>query len=406
MENSVKELYKLNPDISIKKRKCIFGTGMHAKQTYVDLSIQGIKIDYFADQDVHDQESFYMGVPLISEKQLKKMDVSVIIASTAWEDISKRLYQQGITDLYVDLHRYSEVGIQNGYLSSVGKFNMETETLYVLCPAGIGDTLYVAAYAKAVKKCHTDMKRICLITKEIQACIGSFFEGVDEVIASDQLVDQLDLYSITTKTWYLNNYIYGHFKKNLCQTFDIEYNENSNLEILKYYKEIILKIPDKSIMDSFQYKLNISDKGHMRFIILIPYANTAKMLPEKFWEEIAKLFIKNNFVVYTNIKGNMEVPISGTQAICESIYDMVGVCSRARLVLSIRNGMCDVLAMSNASLVILDTDQEFYERWNTKQLNENTIHIKCFGRALEESQKDVINLLMEEGNFYGDRFIK
>ena len=76
------------------------------------------------------------------------------------------------------------------------------------------------------------------------------------------------------------------------------------MEILKYYKEIILKIPDKSIMDSFQYKLNISDKGHMRFIILIPYANTAKMLPEKFWEEIAKLFIKNNFVVYTNIQIN------------------------------------------------------------------------------------------------------
>lgn len=397
-KNSVNELYKLNPKLSTPKKKCIFGTGMHARQTYVDLSAQGVKIDYFVDREVSGSKASYMGIPLISEEELKGLGASVVIASTAWEDISKRLIQQGITDLFVDLHRYGEVDVQDGYLCAVGKYGMKRDTLYILCPAGIGDTLYAAAFARAAMEYRGDMERVCLITKASHACIGDFFEGVDEVIASDQLAEQLDFYSIAAKTWYLKNYIYGHFKKNLCQTFDDEYRANKNLPILSYYKKIILRIPDESKLDSFHYEFKDTDQrqipktvgGNKRFVILMPYANTAKMLSMEFWEKCVDLFINDGYCVYTNVKDAAEQAISGTAPICENIYDMVGICKQAELTISVRNGMCDVLAMSKAPLMILDTDKEFYEKWDTKLLNPDAIHIRCFEAGPEDIWREVL----------------
>ncbi len=396
-KNNINELYKLNPKFSTPKKKCIFGTGMHARQTYVDLSAQGVRIDYFVDMEVSDSEASYMGLPLISEEKLKELNASVIIASTAWEDISERLTQQGITDLYVDLHRYGEVEVQDGYLCSVGKYSMERDTLYILCPAGIGDTLYAAAFARATKE-YRSMEHVCLITKVSHACIGDFFEGVDEVIASSQLTEQLDLYSIATKTWYLKNYIYGHFKKNLCQTFDNEYTENKNLPILSYYKRLILRIPYKSRPDSFHCELRDIAKSQIaemmgknkQFAILMPYANTAKMLPVELWEKCADLLINDGYCVYTNVKDAAEQAIAGTLPLCEGIYDMAGICKQAELTISVRNGMCDVLAMSKAPLIILDTDKDFYEKWNTKPLNQNVVHVKCFETETEDIWQEVL----------------
>lgn len=402
-KNNVIELYKLNPKLSTPKKKCIFGTGMHARQTYVDLSAQGVRIDYFVDRKVPDSEASYMGIPLISEEELKGLDASVVIASTAWADISERLMQQGITDLFVDLHRYGEVDVQDGSLCSVGKYSMKRDTLYILCPAGIGDTLYTAAFARAAREYRGDMEHVCLITRSSHACIGDFFEGVDEVIASDQLVGQLDLYSIATKTWYLKNYIYGHFKKNLCQTFDNEYMENKNLPILSYYKRLILRIPEESKPDYFHYELQDTDKKQLsktmgknkcknkRSVIFMPYANTAKMLPVKFWEKCADLFINDGYGVYTNVKDEAEQAIAGTVPICEGIYDMVGICKQAELTISVRNGMCDVLAMSKAPLIILDTDKDFYEKWNTKLLNPDAVHIRCFEAGLEDIWQEFLS---------------
>lgn len=400
MKKEIHELYQLNQTVLSDKKKCIFGTGMHASQTFVDLSAQGVMIDFFVDKNVGDSQASYLGLPLIKEEDLKGLDVSVIIASTAWKEIADRLIRRGVTDLYVDLRRYGEVEVQDGYLYSVGKFSMRADTLYILCPAGVGDTLYVAAYAKAVKKIHPDMVKACLVTKESHACIADFFDGVDEVIASDLLARQLDLYSIATKTWYLKNYIYGHFKKNLCQTFDREYTENNTLSILSYYKKNILKIPEDSALDPFSYKFKNSDgigrTEKMRnnpFVILMPYANTARMLPLKLWEKLAAFFTEKEYIVYTNVKDESERPIAGTAALCENIYHMVGICQESKLVISIRNGMCDVLAMSKTPLLILDTDQEFYEKWNTKQFSSTSIHIRCFGKTQEEMEEDLFDYI-------------
>ena len=47
----MEELFHLNSRIDKQKKLVIFGTGMHAKETYCQLIHYGIKPDYFADKD-------------------------------------------------------------------------------------------------------------------------------------------------------------------------------------------------------------------------------------------------------------------------------------------------------------------------------------------------------------------
>lgn len=398
MKRNIKKLYNLHPEFLNEKKKCIYGTGIHAKQTYVDLVLQGIKIDCFADRKSYGSEALYMGLPLVSEKELKGLNACVVIASTAWEDIADRLIQQGITDLYVDLHRYGEVDIRNDYLCSVGKYSMEMETLYILCPAGIGDTLYIAAFAKAVKKYNIDIHRVCLITKENHACIGNFFEGVDQIIASDWLVNQLDLYSITTKTWYLKNYIYGHFKKNLCQTLDSEWYYDLDKNMISFYKRKILKLPQMAELEKMKLP-DIERKDFFpkeRAIILFPYAATVPLLSEDFWEKLAKSILSKGYTVYTNIKDMSEYPICGTNSLYKSIFDTAVICTEVYAVIALRSGMCDVLAMTSVPMVVLNTDERCALDWDvTVNVRKKDIkNLTCYGAYnMNEIQNKILEFL-------------
>lgn len=390
--NNIRELYKVNPEFLQSKKKCIFGTGIHAKQTYVELSVQGIKIDFFADRE--NQKDFYMGLPVISESELRELNVSVIIASTSWQDIAHRLLLQGITDLYVDLHRYGEIEIQNGYLCSVGKYAMKSDTLYLLCPAGIGDTLYVAAFAKEMHKYCEEMKRICLIVKESHGSIAMFFEGVDEIISSNQLVEQLELYSITTQTWNLKNYIYGHFKKNLCQTFNYEWYCNTDKNIISFYKKKILMLPESAQLEKLKLPALYKEPAfpEEKAVILMPYAVTVPLLSKTFWNELAESILSRGYTVYTNVKDETEKPIEGTYSLSESIANTAAMCAHAKIVISLRSGMCDVLAMTSARLVILNTDETCTTDWDvTVGIRKNGIeNLRCYGDYSINEIKDKI----------------
>lgn len=101
----MKELYKLNLERNDKKL-VIFGTGIHAKETFLELLNQGIKADYFADRNENLSGVKIYGTPIIKENDLKEFDCKIIIASRAWENIEQRLREAGKEEVYVDKRRY------------------------------------------------------------------------------------------------------------------------------------------------------------------------------------------------------------------------------------------------------------------------------------------------------------
>lgn len=100
----MKELYQLHIEENNKKL-VIFGTGIHAKETFLELLNQGVKADYFADQNEDLAGLKIYGTPILKE-DLKELECNIIIASRAWEAIEQRLIKEGKTLIYVDKKRY------------------------------------------------------------------------------------------------------------------------------------------------------------------------------------------------------------------------------------------------------------------------------------------------------------
>lgn len=387
----VSKLYHVNRKLK-STSTYIYGTGAHAKSTYLELFNQGVEVVGFLDQSVEGEKSL-LGKIVISEKNISRKSV-IIIASTAWKDIYDRLKILGFCNLFVDIDRYGEVEVKDEFLRSVGKYTLSTDVMYICCPAGIGDTLMVAAMAGNLKTQRENVTRICLITKNVHKDIAKLFPLIDDVIADDNLVDYLENYSVATKTWYLRNYIYGHIKKNKCQTFEVEYYDLEERNMVSIYRDLIFKLEKNSMIESMKIPDMTNCKERMdaeKKILLIPYARTAKMISEVFWKNLVKFLAENGYILYTNVKDSSEREILGTVRFEESIIETVRVAEQFDCVIGIRSGICDVLAFTKVPLVVINTDKALSNEWNLELIRgANEIYnISCF------SDQDELSTLIQ-----------
>ena len=162
--NALKELYQINPEINKAKRICIFGTGMNAAYIYEKMVRQGIRVDFFADKKPQSEYKIqYLNLPVLDEDELPGTDCIVIIASSFWEEIANRLINKKIFNLFiapVETNKKIEIIKDEKYLLSIGDIILRKDIIYICCPCGLGDTLYVAALAKEYKYIYA---HICLI---------------------------------------------------------------------------------------------------------------------------------------------------------------------------------------------------------------------------------------------------
>ena len=389
----VNNLYGIN--VKDQANIYIFGTGSHARQTFVELESCGVKVQGFIDKNLFHDEKRLFNLPIYNENEFKDKTVKIVVASTFWREIVERLEQKGFFHLYVDQRRYGDIEIYDNCLCSVGKYQLRRDVLYICCPAGIGDTLYVAAYAKVLKEKY-NREKVCLVLKDNQACISDFFDDVDEVIASFDMVWYLENFSITTQVWSLDNYIYAHFKKTRGQFFTAEYFDFQDNNMLELYKRVILDIPYESMLSKLVVKKSemLTKQFGKKDIILMPYANTAPMLSMDFWDMLADQLIKKGYSLYTNVNGISEYIVTNTEAISENIYDMVALAEEARCVVALRSGMCDVLAFSKVALAVINTDEVFKKYWNVKNIsNRQTIINIDATKVTENSKNEIVDMI-------------
>lgn len=372
---------------------CIFGTGKNACLTYIECVQHDISVRCFVDRN----DSPAIGRELyckkiISEKEYIKNESNLIIASKFWRDICQRLEKEGIREVYVDYERYSSSVICNDVLLGIGDFLFSKEKYYIVCPYGLGDTLYVASLVKELKKQH-EISTVCMVVKKSHVAIINMFDSIDEVIASDILVEKLNVFSVATETWQLKNYLYGHFKKNIQQINFDEYDEKK-YSMVDLYKKFVMKLSDSSCLDMISYskcnsKIQISNNS----IILAPYAHTAKQLPIEFWEKVAKIFTDNGFEVYTNVAKN-ETSIKGTKELRVGLEDVPGCVEKSRFVLAIRSGLCDVLAFTKAKLIVIETDQGLTNCWRLNDIRNDIIYLKSYDKNEDELIQSIVGCVL------------
>lgn len=287
----------------------------------------------------------------------------------------------------------SRVRIENGFIVRVGDVVLRQDTMYVCCPASIGDTLYVAAFVQAYKMERDNLQRVCLIVKKSHREVGILFSAVDETIISDQIVETLNHYSMYTQTWRLGNYMYGHFKKSLRFEYDPEYNREDCRWIIPRYGKLILNITKEASPEGIRLDWHTAYMEKRNFdIVIMPYAKTAVMLQNSFWEELVRRLHEKGYSVYTNVGGEKEKALPGTVAVAESLMNTAQFCEKCAAVISLRSGMCDLLGFMQVKLVVINTSRELADEWNLKDVFEREgIHnIECFGEAEYNKKIDEI----------------
>ena len=266
------------------------------------------------------------------------------------------------------------VGEDDGFLVYEG-IQLEHDTLYIVCPYGIGDTLYAASLAESLKNFRS-VAKISLIIKKAHSQIPDWFDAVDEKIISDEVVHTLNVFSVYTGKWEFKNYLYGHFHKNKDCAMLPEYNSCEVKNMIYRYKKLVFHlpveclleepkiVPDEKLFESLMAEYKIGERS----IILMPYANSNKIAlrVNHFWEELAGLLMALGYTVFTNVKGPEELPIKGTIGLCADLGTMAAICENCRLVISLRSGICDVLAFTEANLVVVNLTEYHLNEWSLK----------------------------------------
>ena len=299
-----------------------------------------------------------------------------------------------------------KAGNNGGFLTYEGAA-LRRETCYIACPYGIGDTLYAAAFVSSLKKYRINGRKVCLIVKKHHSQIPDWFKAVDEKIVSDEMVRDLHMYSVAAGIWELKNYLYGHFRKNTDLSLFPEYEDCEVKNMIYRYKKLVFHLPPEaaleeprivpreSFVEEAVREYGIGEKT----IILMPYAQSAGMMAEVFWELAAELLMKMGYQVITNVNGEGELPVKGTRAISADLASMAALCEMSRLVISLRSGLCDVLAFTNTNLAVLNTSAYHMKEWNLKEASdrENLWNFQVEkDTSIREAMLPILALLEEE----------
>lgn len=253
------------------------------------------------------------------------------------------------------------LGEVDGFLEMEG-IELRRDVYYIVCPYGIGDTLYVASLIESFKRYRSMTQKVWLVVKKGHGQMPDWFDAVDEKLISDELVKVLNIFCVLTGTWELNNFLYGHFRKNDKWVLLPEFAECEEKSLLYRYRKLVFHLPEDclpeepkifpqgELLDSLIKKYRIGGQS----VILMPYAYSIERLSADFWEEIARLLHDTGHEVFTNVKDDSEPPIRGTTGLCADIATMAALCEKCGLVIALRSGICDVLYYTEAKLVVIN----------------------------------------------------
>lgn len=251
-------------------------------------------------------------------------------------------------------------------LQTIMGVRFQQDIFYICCPLSIGDTLWIAGLVKAWKSMHAN-RAVCLVLKTGHADFANLFPAVDMAIVSDELVRGLEVFSVTTGIFHMGNYLYGGPPKTIFEIIPRLSKAKSMRESYHY----VLRLPESAKLEPLFLSGNVRNvEAYRESVILMPYAQTARPLPMDFWNWLVHLCKKHNFFVLTNIRVGVEVPLPGTEPLALSLAETAEIAQRSRFVISLRSGICDLLALTSTSLVCIDTDHEYKETCPLRDLSE------------------------------------
>ncbi len=260
-------------------------------------------------------------------------------------------------------------------VDDIKKITYEAEKLYknlieirpensdlIVCPEHLGDTIWVAAYAKAYVKEH-DCDFVYYVVKESQSELTMCFPDVSGVIAlTDKEMLCLRWYMIVMGFWNENHIRYGHFREVIEYDSDKNYfflTQRGHGKSMSDERKIFLGIEGTGSRPSGIAAIDNGDdvelkKAFNKAVLLIPSAQSEISITDVFWQILADCYKKMGYEVYTNYNGlHYEQKVEGTKHISSSIKELAVMAPYFTQVIALRSGACDLLALTDTNLSVI-----------------------------------------------------
>lgn len=276
-------------------------------------------------------------------------------------------------------------------------FENRRSYLYIICPYGIGDILVGKMLANKIRK---NKKKLVFLVRENYFSLNNVLREEGECIFDTKKAREIEKYILEKQKFQGQNYIYGHFPKK--EDYSIFFGLNMNDFVWQDYCKYVYGVEKNSlfhIVDITDFGKNVSD---LKMIIICPYAYSTGILPKVFWEELVKILVEKDYVIYTNVS-KTEEEISGTKRLECTLSEISDLANQAFAVIAMRSGICDLLAIESlATLYIINESERLEKYWNLEYLRARGIYnflvtdhlVEDILQKLEENY-DICNKLCE-----------
>lgn len=254
--------------------------------------------------------------------------------------------------MYGNIHMYEDAVLQGKKIAD--KFCRE-KFYFLLAGGHIGDLIIALSFLYAFKQ-NMRLKDVSVITmKKHEGLALLYKEDFNNlIILEDKEIEALRVYTNSNWKEHYNiigaNWNFMPIDREVpfpiaqimykCKTLGLSYSVKS-----KYINGVGF--------ENERFKEYIKDSGieENKAVILIPYAQSARMLPIPFWERLAEKLSKR-YQVFTNT-GSGEMAIKGTEPLFIPFEYVVDVVKYAGKAISIRCGLTDILALGKCDCMVL-----------------------------------------------------
>ena len=253
----------------------------------------------------------------------------------------------------------------------------------------IGDAFYALPYISKYKK--KNDCNICLIGCKKYKYIYELFTGIDKYYLVDEktifgfglahigfFTRRMLIKKIENKSFVSNDYnLMAKLHPNHgCKTFQA------------FTKKYIYQLGDEVIDYPKAERKQLNKKP---YIIIAPYANTAKKIPSEVFETIIDELGKR-YIIYTNV-GSGQEKLDGTVALDCGLLDLASYASCAEAFIGLRSGVCDMVgAMTQTKMFV------FYNSYKLKSFisvldyrKDHSTVIEFYDTDYQSYIKEIVN---------------
>ncbi len=273
-----------------------------------------------------------------------------------------------------------------------------------LLPFGLGDTLFLSSLIREFKL--KNGGKVVILVKKNHQILVQMFPAVDQSIILKSAFPNFCYKKICNTSLIKKGRIFiPHPLLNSNLSSLVAILGYKNLSLVDMYK-IALKLDESANLETPDFNIyNISKAkdflNKMGFdpaktVIIMPEATSIPMISVDLWNEIISKLRYHNFYIIINSanKNNFHTDEKKVISLDVELKEIVAISRISASTISLRSGICDLLAFSNANLVVLYPDLQSQKTYSLNNIfkdeNFSEIIIDKFSNQEELTDK-IIN---------------